>query len=142
MFRSAFCTELLYSTQLDLDYNKGINSRRYLFYHLFLKIQQVKNLSITLHINPLHSHKKLVEKLSRVLPSDGVYQSINTEPPIGPYFSHVVTRPIQTNRVAIGSQSQGYLAGGSYQLGGIQPTASYHEHLQPQGHLGWESYQS
>ena len=93
-------------------------------------------------INPLHSHKKLVAKLSGVLPSDGVYQSINSEPPIGPYFSHAVTGPIQTNRVAIGSQSQGYLGGGSYQPGGIQPTASYHEHLQSQGHLGWESYQS
>ena len=80
--------------------------------------------------------------MSGVLPSDGVYQSINTEPPIGPYFSHVVTGPIQSNRVAIGSQSQRYLGGGSYQPGGIQPTASYHEHLQPQGHLGWESYQS
>ena len=71
-----------------------------------------------------------------------MYQSINTKPPIGPYVSHVVTGPIQTNRVAIGSQSQGYLGGGSYQPGGIQPTASYHEHLQPQGHVGWESYQS
>ena len=71
-------------------------------------------------INPLHSHKKLVTKLSGVLPSDGVYQSINTEPPIGPYFSHVVTGPIQANRVAIGFQSQGYLGGGSYKPGGIQ----------------------
>ena len=62
-------------------------------------------------IDPLHSHKKLVGKLSGVLPSDGVYRSIKSEPPIDPYFSHVVTGSAQTNRIAIGSQPQGHLGG-------------------------------
>ena len=93
-------------------------------------------------INPLHSHKKLVGNLSEVLPPDGVYRSVKSEPPIDPYFSRVVQGPILPNRDAIGSQSQGYLGGESYQSGGRQPTASYHEHLQSQGYLGRESYQS
>ena len=52
-------------------------------------------------INPLHSHKKLVGNLSGVLPSDVVYQSIKSEPPIDPYFSHVVTGFVQTNRLQL-----------------------------------------
>ena len=106
-------------------------------------------------IKPLHSNKKLVVILSVILPSDGVYQSIKSEPPIDPYFSHVVTAFAQTNRVAIGYQSQGHLGGeyyqsrghlggshqsggskpkasfqgGSYQSGGSRPTASFHRKL-------------